>query len=86
MRVCVCSAEEAVTIARDDRDKIGFGVLGPLQMTVEGAPVPLGTLKQCTTWPAGTAAGRLVDRASRQFARFVFLSIAGTAKGQWDAK
>ena len=28
MRVCVCSAEEAVTIARDDRDKIGFGVLG----------------------------------------------------------
>ena len=27
-----------------------------------------------------------LDRAPRQFARFVFLSIAGTAKGQWDAK
>ncbi|HEX2283996.1 MAG TPA: BTAD domain-containing putative transcriptional regulator [Mycobacterium sp.] len=26
--------------------KIGFGVLGPLQMTVEGAPVSLGTPKQ----------------------------------------
>ena len=25
---------------------IGFGVLGPLQMTVDGAPVPLGTPKQ----------------------------------------
>jgi pSer/pThr/pTyr-binding forkhead associated (FHA) protein len=24
-------------------------------------------------------------RASRQFARFVFLSSAGAAKGQWDA-
>ncbi len=38
------------------------------------------------TWPADTAPGQPVDRASRQFARFVFLSIAGTAKGQWDAK
>ena len=27
-------------------NKIGFGVLGPLQMTVDGAPVPLGTPKQ----------------------------------------
>jgi SARP family transcriptional regulator, regulator of embCAB operon len=27
-------------------NKIGFGVLGPLQMTVEGAPVALGTPKQ----------------------------------------
>ncbi|MGX9787473.1 BTAD domain-containing putative transcriptional regulator [Mycobacterium sp. MMS18-G62] len=27
-------------------DKIGFGVLGPLEMTVDGAPVPLGTPKQ----------------------------------------
>jgi SARP family transcriptional regulator, regulator of embCAB operon len=26
--------------------KIGFGVLGPLQVTVDGAPVPLGTPKQ----------------------------------------
>jgi SARP family transcriptional regulator, regulator of embCAB operon len=26
-------------------NKIGFGVLGPLQMTVDGAPVPLGTPK-----------------------------------------
>ena len=27
-------------------NKIGFGVLGPLQVTVDGAPVPLGTPKQ----------------------------------------
>ncbi|MDT5279610.1 MAG: family transcriptional regulator, regulator of embCAB operon [Mycobacterium sp.] len=27
-------------------NKIGFGVLGPLQMSVDGAPVPLGTPKQ----------------------------------------
>ena len=27
-------------------DKIGFGLLGPLQVTVDGAPVPLGTPKQ----------------------------------------
>jgi SARP family transcriptional regulator, regulator of embCAB operon len=27
-------------------NRIGFGVLGPLQMTVDGAPVPLGTPKQ----------------------------------------
>jgi len=27
-------------------NKIGFGVLGPLEMTVNGAPVPLGTPKQ----------------------------------------
>ena len=27
-------------------NKIGFGVLGPLQMTVDGTPVPLGTPKQ----------------------------------------
>jgi SARP family transcriptional regulator, regulator of embCAB operon len=27
-------------------NKIGFGVLGPLEMTVDGAPVPLGTPKQ----------------------------------------
>ena len=27
-------------------NKIGFGVLGPLQMTVDGAPVSLGTPKQ----------------------------------------
>ena len=27
-------------------NKIGFGVLGPLQMTVDGAAVPLGTPKQ----------------------------------------
>ena len=26
--------------------KIGFGVLGPLQMTVDGAPVTLGTPKR----------------------------------------
>jgi SARP family transcriptional regulator, regulator of embCAB operon len=26
--------------------KIGFGVLGPLQMKVDGAPVSLGTPKQ----------------------------------------
>ena len=29
-----------------DQNKIGFGVLGPLQMTVDGAPVSLGTPKQ----------------------------------------
>ena len=27
-------------------DKFGFGVLGPLLMTVDGAPVPPGTPKQ----------------------------------------
>jgi hypothetical protein len=27
-------------------NKIGFGVLGPLLMTVDGAPVPPGTPKQ----------------------------------------
>jgi SARP family transcriptional regulator, regulator of embCAB operon len=27
-------------------NKVGFGVLGPLQVTVDGAPVPLGTPKQ----------------------------------------
>ena len=27
-------------------NKIGFGVMGPLLMTVDGAPVPLGTPKQ----------------------------------------
>jgi DNA-binding SARP family transcriptional activator len=27
-------------------NKIGFGRLGPLQVTVDGAPVPLGTPKQ----------------------------------------
>lgn len=29
-----------------DQNKIGFGVLGPLQMTADGAPVSLGTPKQ----------------------------------------
>ena len=118
---------------------IGFGVMGPLQMTVDGAPVPLGTPKQRAVlavlvmnrnrpvgidslitaaweqWPPsearaslhsyisnlrrllGESRSMLVNappgyrlavgvRASRQFARFVFLSIAGTAKGQWDAE
>ena len=46
MRVCVCSAVVAVTIAVMTENKIGFGVLGPLLMTVDGAPVPPGTPKQ----------------------------------------
>ena len=46
MRVCVCSAVVAVTIALMTENKIGFGVLGPLEMTVDGAPVPPGTPKQ----------------------------------------
>ncbi len=46
MRVCVCSAVVAVTIAVMTETKIGFGVLGPLLMTVDGAPVPPGTPKQ----------------------------------------
>ncbi len=31
-------------------NKIGFGVLGPLLMTVDGAPVPPGTPKSAPCW------------------------------------
>jgi hypothetical protein len=49
-------------------------------------PLPVPQPISAATARRRHGAGALVDRASRQFARFVFLSIARTAKGRWDAK